>query len=849
MSCDLAEVKKIFLDALLRPTAEGRRARVREACGDDLELHDCVLAMLDAHERYATPVPEDLSTDATGPVNVPLQLRMEPGGIVGEKYKIIEFIDNGGMGSVYRATRTDIKMEVALKVIKPGLDTEHVLARFNVERTALAMMNHENIARVLDAGVTEQGRPFFVMELVKGKSLTAYCDEHKLPIRERLELFASVCSAVQHAHQKGIIHRDLKPSNILVGRYDDKAVPKVIDFGLAKAVDRRLTDDSLHTYFDTIVGTRLYMAPEQAQLNNLDIDTRADIYSLGVILYELLTGETPLDANRIKGLSNVEVQRLIREEVPPRPSDKIHSSADKQSIASQRSTEPTRLQKQVRGDLNWIVMKALEKDRNRRYESAKDLADEIRRYLLGEAVEAGPPTLWYTTSKFIHKHRAKALVFSLLASTITVGSVVSAVGWIKASEASSKATSAAEAAEKEKTRAENMALLTKLTNRFWSDEVIGQIDPAIRSQLGQDYIRKISLKDALDRASANVGNRLVDHPLEEAAIRLSIGKAYSGIGDFKSARVHLAKSEELRRRASGPEDPDRLESLYELGWAMNLGGEPHAAEPKLREAAEVRVKIRGEANLEACKSRFALAAALASMERYDEAIGILTDVLGKQKATLTMRHRDTLATQRELANCLQWKKDFKLAEKYMREVLEIERDFLGRHDPDTLSASNDLAVIISDDENPEKKIAEATKLLAEVVHESKSLYGPSHPEYLISCTNYAGVLNNARRFKEAIDICRQTIPELKCVCGPKSEPTLGALLAEAAAHCGLDEPQKAAPLLLEVYAGCRDGELGETSERAKFVINNLIDVFGRMNKPAEVKKWQEVLEIANKKPK
>ena len=301
--------------------------------------------------------------------------REQPGTVVAGRYKLLEAIGEGGMGTVWVAEQTQpVRRKVALKLIKPGMDSKSVLARFEAERQALAVMDHPNIAKVLDGGLTETGRPFFVMEYVKGVPITEYCEATRLSVPERLQLFVQVCQAVQHAHQKGIIHRDLKPSNILVAPYDDRLVPKVIDFGLAKAMYQSLTEQTLHTAHETVLGTPLYMSPEQAQLNNLDIDTRSDLYSLGVLLYELLTGTTPLEKQRFKEAAWDEIRRIIREEEPPRPSMRLSSSKMLPSLAAGRQTEPARLTKLVRGELDWIVMKALEKDRTRRYETANGLA-------------------------------------------------------------------------------------------------------------------------------------------------------------------------------------------------------------------------------------------------------------------------------------------------------------------------------------------------------------------------------------------------------------------------------------------------------------------------------------------
>jgi tetratricopeptide (TPR) repeat protein len=363
-------------------------------------------------------MPTDSKHEQTG-MYVP---REQPGTLIAGRYKLLEEIGEGGMGTVWVAEQTQpVRRKVALKLIKAGMDSNSILARFEAERQALALMDHSNIAKVLDGGLTEQARPFFVMEYVKGVPITEYCEATRLSVPERLNLFVQVCSAVQHAHQKGIIHRDLKPSNILVAPYDDKPVPKVIDFGLAKAMHQPLTERTLHTAHETVLGTPVYMSPEQAQLNNLDVDTRSDIYSLGVLLYELLTGSTPLEKKRLKEAAWDEVRRLIRQEEPPRPSTRLSSANTLPSLAAARQTDPARLTKLVRGELDWIVMKSLEKDRARRYGTATGFALDIQRYLAGEPVLAVPPSARYLLRKFVGKHRVALAMAAAIALLFASG--------------------------------------------------------------------------------------------------------------------------------------------------------------------------------------------------------------------------------------------------------------------------------------------------------------------------------------------------------------------------------------------------------------------------------------------
>ncbi len=418
-----ADLRAIFSEALEYSEPSDLSDYLDAACQGDQEVRAQIVALLKAHREAGgfmggLKTPEDTAVASQS-------ISERPGMRIGP-YKLLQQIGEGGFGVVFMAEQTEpIRRKVALKVIKPGMDTKQVVSRFEAERQALALMDHPNIARVLDAGSTDSGRPYFVMELVRGIPITDYCDRSNLPPRERMELFTSACRALQHAHQKGIVHRDIKPANVLVTLHDGTPMVKVIDFGVSKALDKPLTERTLFTEFGQMVGTPLYMSPEQADLSYLDVDCRADIYALGVLLYELLTGATPFDKERLRQAAYDEIRRIIREEDPPVPSKKISTLGDNLSVVSaHRSTEPRRLSALLRGDLDWIVMKALEKDRTRRYATATDFAADIERHLHDEAVEARPPSAAYRARKFLRRNRSLLVPAGLTLATTLVGILV-----------------------------------------------------------------------------------------------------------------------------------------------------------------------------------------------------------------------------------------------------------------------------------------------------------------------------------------------------------------------------------------------------------------------------------------
>jgi eukaryotic-like serine/threonine-protein kinase len=513
-------VKELFVAALEVVDPATRRELLDRACGSDPELRQRVEVLLNAHDHPESALERPFAGPAnTGPFE-PLgaESRTAAGLVVAGRYKLLEMIGEGGMGEVWVADQLEpIKRRVAIKMIKPGMDSRSILARFEAERQALALMDHPNIAKVLDAGTTEDGRPYFVMELVKGTPITEFCDVRKLTAPERLKLFIPVCQAIQHAHTKGIIHRDIKPSNVLVALHDETPVPKVIDFGVNKAIGQQLTAKTLYTGFGALIGTPAYMAPEQATFNQLDIDTRADVYALGVLLYELLAGSPPFEPERLKKAAIDEVLRLVREEEPQRPSQRLSTSQSKATIAATRQSNPDQLAKLIRGELDWIVMKSLEKDRSRRYETAAGLAKDVERYLKDEPVEACPPTFGYRVRKTIRKNKAAVITTALVLVVALVAVAGQTWNMLRAQAAEAEAVAArnAEAEQRDESERQRDAVIEagKETDRKRAETAValGKVREAQNQQEADQYVWDMQILPlALEANNVTEVNRLLD---------------------------------------------------------------------------------------------------------------------------------------------------------------------------------------------------------------------------------------------------------------------------------------------------------------------------------------------------
>jgi serine/threonine protein kinase len=550
-----ASEQSLFLRALELPTPEDRAAYLDEACRDDPALRAELDALLAAHDRLGGGLPNTTGQEPAGPGAG----GEEVGDVLSGRYKLEELLGEGGMGAVWMAQQTEpVRRLVAVKVVKAGMDSKQVLARFEAERQALALMDHPNIARVLDAGTTAAGRPYFVMELVKGVPITRYCDERRLTPRQRLELFVPVCQAVQHAHQKGVIHRDLKPSNVLVALYDGQPVPKVIDFGIAKAAGQQLTEKTLVTGFGAVVGTLEYMSPEQAELNQLDIDTRSDIYSLGVLLYELLTGTTPLEKERLREAALLEVLRLIREEEPPRPRTRLSESKEElPSISAQRQMEPAKLTRLVRGELDWIVMKALENDRSRRYETANGFALDVQRYLADEPVQACPPSAGYRLRKFARRNKSRLAIVA--GALLALAVMAASIGWVVRDHSAREEESArAEAVRLTRVEAQVRESWNAARTLLANNKVVAarQKVAEVRAQLGNDRTALADLAAEVEAGAAELDRfqqflDLIDRA-HEAETAPSLKAALAADGSHPGAGTAPRASSGERRPARQP---------------------------------------------------------------------------------------------------------------------------------------------------------------------------------------------------------------------------------------------------------------------------------------------------------
>jgi len=663
-------VKAIFREAEALP-ADKRAQHLDRACVGNDQLRAEVKALLESHDELKAAPPKTITIGNGMPT--------ESAGTVIGRYKLLQQIGEGGFGTVYMAEQEKpVRRRIALKIIKLGMDTKQVIARFEAERQALALMDHPNIAKVLDAGATEAGRPYFVMELVRGVPITEYCDQNRLGTKERLELFMAVCGAVQHAHQKGIIHRDIKPTNVMVTLHDGTPVPKIIDFGIAKATNQRLTERTLFTEYNQFIGTPAYMSPEQAEMSGLDVDTRSDIYSLGVLLYELLTGTTPLDSQRLKQVAYTEIQRLIREDEPHRPSVRISTLGKAATAAAEhRRTDLPGLSKALRGDLDWVVMKALEKDRTRRYETANRMRLDIQRYLANEPVSASPPSTIYRLRKFALRNRTAVTVGTTVAVALVAGFLLAASGFIQA---------------------RREAAASKTINEFFNG-MLASVDPlklhqysgfapegSAVGETARGLAQNISVVEMMLMARERIGSSFTGKPSLEATARETIGLSLLGLGRPRDALEELEEAARIRREVLGEDHPDTLRSELQYGLSLTDSSRAPEAIVLLGELRERMAQHYGQDDPRALQASSLYAIALMTDRKITEADPIFRETLERQREVLGEGHRDTMETMAGWANSYMWRNQGAAAEALTRPAYETALRKFGPDDVMTLWA-------------------------------------------------------------------------------------------------------------------------------------------------------------------
>jgi len=810
---------------------EVRAAYLQQVCGDDPALRDRLEALLRVCEQEASFLefsPRDATVDAPDPIE-------RPGTQIGP-YKLMEQIGEGGMGVVYVAEQSHpVHRKVALKVIKPGMDSKQVIARFEAERQALAMMDHPNIAKIFDGGVTESGRPYFVMELVRGIPITEYCDGERLSIRERLELFVHVCRALQHAHQKGIIHRDLKPSNILVTLHDGVPVPKVIDFGVAKATGQSLTEKTVYTAFTQLVGTPLYMSPEQVELSGLDIDTRSDIYSLGVLLYELLTGTTPFDSESLSRAAFDEMRRIIREDEPPTPSMRLSTlGATLTTTSVKRSSDPRRLNRSVRGELDWIAMKALEKDRKRRYETANDFASDVMRYLTDRPVEACPPSARYRFRKFARRNKAALTTAALVVAALLVGAVVSTWQAIRATRAVTLASKREREAQSAAAESKAVAAESKAVFTFLVHDMLGASAPD--QALGRD----VKVAEVLAKAEKKIDTAFPKQPLVEAGVRYALGATRHALGQYDLALRHVARSYELRRDLLGPEHPETLASMDILATTLTSQGKDDEARKVNEQALEIRRRIMGPEHPDTLRSMRQLALVLAGRGKLDEGRKLCEQTLEIRRRILGPEHPDTLISMSDMALRF-WLRQGKLdeARKLQEQTLEIMRRVLGPAHPDTINEMYALASVLTAQGN----LDEARKLHEQSLEIRRRVLGPEHPDTLWSMQNLANVLREQGKLDEARKLDEQTLEIRRRTLGPDHPDTVKSMRQVAYSlykQGKMDEARKLYEQTLEI----RRRTLGPEHPDTLASMRQVADMLNKLDKLDEViALYKQTLEV------
>lgn len=759
--------ESLFVAALEASGHDARKLLLDEACRDNPELRRRVEQLLANHARASGILDRHEGNYCAIRNGLPsLQIDNEHNGTVVGQYRLIEPLGEGGFGLVYTAEQKHpFRRTVALKIIKPGMDSREILARFERERQALALMDHPNIARVLDAGSTATGRPFFVMEWVQGRPITDYADDNQLALPERLKLFVHVCHAVQHAHQKGIIHRDLKPSNILVTEQDGQPMVKVIDFGIAKALQQRLDESSFLTCSTQMLGTPTYMSPEQVEMKHDDVDTRSDIYSLGVLLYELLTGTTPFERERLETAGFDEWRRIIREEEPLPPSSRVTTlNMALTTVSANRRSDVRQLSRACKGELDWIVMRALEKDRNRRYASASDLARDIEHYLHHEPVDASPPSSLYRFRKMVRRHRVAVMVTMLTMILLIAGIIGTSIGMLQAKEAQFNEQQRAESEKLQRQRAERAELdaqqqaneakqnsaVAQALVQFVRNDILGQARST--TQLSGKFRPdpNLTVCEALDRASSKIGERFKTQPAVEAAILHTMGVCYKELGQYYKAADMLQRSLKLRDTGRNQSRMEFLETQHQLAQVFKELGQISEAVALNEKVHDAYSKLLGAENPYTLYAQGNLALAYHEAGQHAKALKLLEQVREVRTRRLGTDHPDTLLTLNNLAMFHSDNGNVNEAIKQLKLICDVKDRVLGTEHLDTLPSLSNLATAYW----KLQQFDHAIPLFERVLSGYQKQLGKTHHLALWSMVNLGVNYSATGRHEEAIELLK-----------------------------------------------------------------------------------------------
>ena len=754
MTANPARAIEIFTEAIELPTEE-RAAFLDRACAGDQALRGKIEALLRSNDR-AGDFLEKPPSESLGEARAKVPAGEKPGDWV-ENYKLLQQIGEGGCGVVFMAEQEGlVHRRVALKIIKPGMDSESVIARFEAERQALALMEHPNIAKIFDAGATESGRPFFVMELVHGIKITDYCDQHSLTTEERLRLFVQVCQAVQHAHQKGVIHRDIKPSNILVSTVEGSALPVVIDFGIAKATTTQ-TDKTRFTAVEMLIGTPAYMSPEQAALNTADVDTRTDIYSLGVLLYELLTGSNPFDTEQLLKVGLDETRRVIREQEPASPSARLSklTDADLTTVAQHRHSDPPTLLRTVRGDLDWIVMKALEKDRTRRYATANGLALDIQRFLANETISARPPSKFYRLQKTVARNKLLFSGIAIIAMVLVVSLLVVSVSLAKERRA--------------RREAEAASVKSQEVTRFL-EAMLNGVGPSVARGRDTEMLREI-----LDETAERLSKAMTNQPEVEAELRSIIGSLYQEIAEVGKGEEMARTALTLRQNTFGSNSLEAAESLNLLGKLLMVQHKLPEAEQAYGEALAIRRRRLGDENADTASSLNGLAEVYRDQRKLIEAEAMARETLRVREKLLGKEHLDVADSLRNLCLIQGYGGRWAEAEQTSLRVLAIRRKLIGNDDHRVAAALEDRGWVL----NAMERFEEAFALDAEALTIRQKLLGDAHPDVQRNLNSLGQLLANRGDLQSASGVLKAVLATQRKLLGDDNSATLETFLSLA----------------------------------------------------------------------